>query len=526
LQNLIKFINDKTDNKFDFLKLSNVIYNKTENSVKVHLLYPDEQKTINTQDRQKITNLTKDFVGLDLNLQVKFVKSFYDEEYLKTVISNFNKNEHPSLVSLIKTDNLKLTQHNENAKITLNYLGDYLTKDQINKYLKKLNNYLNNEFCYSFEVEINKIDKPESDKAIQQNKMKVLNNLYNEQSKEQQKNVKVEVVDQLVGSDASVTPLCVSSVKQPDKNVSVAGTIKYFSEREFTRKQKAVGGNEQTYVNVTKTYYSFVIESAGKQLNAVYFPNKNSKDKLDNVKDGLEVVLTGDVEEFNDKLSIKVKHITLVKILEKPKNVIQFKSVNASYKQVFPEDFDVVAQASLFEQQKQQIDYLKNNTFVVFDLETTGLNHEDCQIVEIGAVKVENGKITKKFSTFVDPETNIPEDATKIHGITNEMVKGAPKVKVALEDFYKFAHKSTLVAYNIAFDYKFINHYGRKHRLKFSHPQKDAMIMARKYIKGLRNYKLKTVAESLNVSLANAHRAYFDAAATAKVFLKLAENLN
>ena len=113
---------------------------------------------------------------------------------------------------------------------------------------------------------------------------------------------------------------------------------------------------------------------------------------------------------------------------------------------------------------------------MVFDLETTGLNHEDCQIVEIGAVKIENGKITKKFSTFVDPEAEIPLDATRIHGITDAMVMGAPKVDVALADFYKFCEGSTIVAYNIDFDYKFINYYGRKSGLNFNHPQKRCIV--------------------------------------------------
>ena len=239
----------------------------------------------------------------------------------------------------------------------------------------------------------------------------------------------------------------------------------------------------------------------------------------------MEIVVTGDVEAFNDKLSYKIKHITLVKILDKKKQDINFKPVPNSYKWVFPEDYEVITQANLFENIEEPTPYIKNNTFVVFDLETTGLNHEDCKIVEIGAVKVEKGKITKNFSTFVDPECEIPLDATKIHGITDAMVMGAPKTNEALADFYKFCEGSTIVAYNIDFDYKFINYYGRKAGYNFNHPQKDALIMARQYIKGLKNYKLKTVTESMGIVLANAHRAYFDAAATAKVFIKLLENI-
>ncbi|MDD4210920.1 MAG: exonuclease domain-containing protein [Clostridia bacterium] len=523
MYNLIEFINKITKNKYHYLKLSDVSFNKSSNKLSLVLLYPDEVGVISEMDRIELMALINQYIDMDLEFEVRFVKSFYDDEYLKTLINNFNASEFPALCALVKTADLTTVEDAEITKINLKCLKGYISKEQLAKYNERLTNFLNNEFFHKFEVEILELDERLNSSLLENKKQEAIENSMSNVLP--QKFVKVEIIEQIIGDDSSTTPLCVSSVILPETKISVVGTVKYLLEKEFIKKQKVMDSKEERYAKVKKNYYAFSLENNGKELNCVYFPNQLTEQKIKKLQDGMEVVLTGDVEAFNDKLSFKVKHITKVKILEKRKNSIKFKSVPKNYKVVFPEDYEVISQSNLFDDVEEPNDYLKNNTIVVFDLETTGLNHEDCQIVEIGAVKIENGKITKKFSTFVDPEAEIPLDATRIHGITDAMVMGAPKVDVALADFYKFCEGSTIVAYNIDFDYKFINYYGRKSGLNFNHPQKDALFMARQYIKGLKNYKLKTVTESMGILLNNAHRAYFDAAATAKVFIKLSENL-
>ena len=523
MHNLISFLNEKTNNQYSYLKLSAVTYQKFGNLLLIVFLYPDEVGNVSEQDRKTILKLVKQFVNLDVKIELKFVKSFYDKEHLIVKIDQFNKEEFPALSTLIRTNNLNLLEEAQKVKLNIPCYKNYISKEQKEKYVSRLEQFLNNEFFYMFEIELYEVEKEQVSSVLEDKKQELLEKIADEQPKE--KTLKIEVIEQILGSDCSLAPLCVSSVTTPDKNLSIAGTIKYLSEREFTKKQKVMDSEEERYQDVKKTYFSFSLESAQKEINAVYFPSKDTLNIIEKLSNDQEVVITGDVEAFNGKLSLKVKHITKVKILNKPKDTQKISKVPSAYKFVFPEPFEVKTQASLFELQETNNDYLKNNTFIVFDLETTGLNHEDCKIVEIGAVKVENGKITQKFSTFVDPETEIPLDATAIHGITDAMVMGAPKVGEALGDFYKFCEGSTLIAYNIDFDYKFINYYGRKSGYLFNHPQKDAMVLARQYIKGLKNYKLKTVVESLGITLSNAHRAYFDAAATAEVFLKLAKNI-
>ena len=169
---------------------------------------------------------------------------------------------------------------------------------------------------------------------------------------------------------------------------------------------------------------------------------------------------------------------------------------------------------------------LENAIYVSFDLETTGLFFTQHEIIEIGAVKIENGKITETFSTLIKPEGKISEEITKITGITNEMVKDAPSFQNVLGDFYKFCEGCVLVGYNILeFDIKFLNYHANKFGVDFDHKIEDALILARKFCLGLKRYKLKDVCNHLEIVLENAHRALFDTIATAEVFIKLSNYL-
>ena len=157
-----------------------------------------------------------------------------------------------------------------------------------------------------------------------------------------------------------------------------------------------------------------------------------------------------------------------------------------------------------------------------YDLETTGTEIPMDEITEIGAVKVINGRIAESFTTLVKPKQSISELITKITGIDDELVKDAPSIEEVLPDFYKFCDGAVLVAYNIDFDYKFIDHYGMKMAYKFDNPQIDAMYLARVGVPGLKRFRLKDVVEKLQIPLVNAHRALNDTIATAKVFIELA----
>ena len=166
-----------------------------------------------------------------------------------------------------------------------------------------------------------------------------------------------------------------------------------------------------------------------------------------------------------------------------------------------------------------------DDTYVVFDLETTGFSPIKDKIIEIGAVKVVHGKITDKFSTFVNPKVPIPFEITQLTSITDQMVLDAPTIEKALPDFLKFVGDAPLVAHNASFDVSFIEQNCRYQDMTPDFTSVDTVAMARILLPTLSKYKLNIVANALHISLENHHRAVDDAGATAEIFVKFVEML-
>ncbi len=166
-----------------------------------------------------------------------------------------------------------------------------------------------------------------------------------------------------------------------------------------------------------------------------------------------------------------------------------------------------------------------NDDFVVFDLETTGLSKHNDHIIEIGAVKVQNGVVTDHFSAFVNPGVNIPPKITELTGITNAMVKDAPSIDTVLPQFLAFAGDAVLVAHNASFDVGFVSEAVKKvgsatQSQDLPNTVLDTVELSRALFPQLSKHKLNIVAEHLGVSLENHHRAVDDATATAEIFIK------
>ena len=170
-------------------------------------------------------------------------------------------------------------------------------------------------------------------------------------------------------------------------------------------------------------------------------------------------------------------------------------------------------------------DQTLDDTYVVFDIETTGFSSIRDRIIEIGAVKVSGGKITDRFSTFVNPGRPIPFEITNLTSITDEMVMEYPEIGVILPQFLEFVGDSVLVAHNAGFDVGFIEQNCRNLGLQDHFAYLDTVALARVLLPTLSKYKLNVVAKALNISLENHHRAVDDAGATAEIFVKFVEML-
>ena len=161
---------------------------------------------------------------------------------------------------------------------------------------------------------------------------------------------------------------------------------------------------------------------------------------------------------------------------------------------------------------------LKDTTYCVFDLETTGFSFRTEKITEIGIMKIRNGEIIDTFETFVNPEKPIPAKVQEVTHITDDMVKDAPKIEEVLPKVMEFFGDSVLVAHNADFDTGFLRYNCQQLGYKFENTYLDTLALAKNLFPNYKKYKLGVIAENLGIEVLVAHRALDDVDTTVKVF--------
>jgi DNA polymerase III epsilon subunit family exonuclease len=168
---------------------------------------------------------------------------------------------------------------------------------------------------------------------------------------------------------------------------------------------------------------------------------------------------------------------------------------------------------------------------VMIDLETTGLEASTDRIIEIGIIKYENGEVVEKYSQLIDPESRIPNQATAINGITNEMVKDCPKIYDVIDDVYNMISDTIIAGYNIQFDLKFLSAAFTRSNLKLENVVAlDVLQIVRETLssKETPNKKLTTIKEYFNI-VNTSHRALSDCEVSFEVLkrcMRIKENVD
>ncbi len=491
----------------DNFDLIEAVYNKNTDILSVVFVC---LKNLDIIKKQQVESLVKRVIKNISNIEVIIKQVYFDDEIIFKEVKNF--------ICARKGDLLAVNLDKSGCKnniINLFVDKSVFSEQELFNLTKEINNCLKTKFYKEFDIQYSKMEFKREEVL----KQRIQNELGVEDFGAEY-NINVHHIVPIIGDFTDENYMSIDQIVDGIEKVAVFGKIENLEKKEFIKKQERDGIEEE----VTKNYFSFDLNDGLASVRCVYF---GAKDKAvlfeETFKDGNNVCLYADLSQGGKgDLSLRVKQIATCEF--EVTKTIKYKPILKNYKYVFPEKYEEISQTSFFtEKPIFNSDYLKNNNFVVFDLETTGLDAQTCKIIEIGAVRVEKGEIVSLFSTFVDPEGHIPDDATAVNNITNEMVKGAPKIHEVLPDFEKFCENAIMVAYNTGFDSGFIKHNAKKQFLKFDNNYDDAMVWAKNKLKGLKNYKLKTVCESLGVSLVGAHRAVNDTIATAKAFIKLIE---
>lgn len=500
MKKIIEYIRNQKNCKFNDLQFFNAKYIKADNFLKVTFSSIESD----SYDQEKLSNLSQivsNFIENRCSVEVTVKKRIINVDYCTLKLKELFLS-NPLYQTIFDINEFTIIQKENTFNISLKADLTGFTELEKQKFEKA--------FLTSCEIEENLINFEYSaiKKDLSSVKERILE--FEDDDIDEPINIKLSFDKVYLGKmESTSTALLPEHIVEPLKNVYVAGELSNITEYTKTSED----GKESKY-------YKFIISSLESKIDGVCFL-KLASDLL-SLKAGQKVVVLGDVEDFRGAYSIRVRGLSLCNFKFPEKKI---KKANKFYKIVKPEPYIQKEQINFLDaQNKITSKYLLENTFVVFDLETTGLNFANCKIIEIGAAKIVKGEITEIFSTFVNPGEHIPDDATKKNNITDEMVKDAPTFNQVFPDFYKFIEGSVLVAHNINFDFPFISHHAKPLGYVMTNETQDTLLIAQKYLWQLKHFKLANICEFLGVSLVGAHRAVNDTVATAKCFVKLIEN--
>ena len=473
-------------------------------------------KAYSAMEEAKALQISQDYLPNGISAKLKIVKRVPDKEMLKKKIYEYICQNFPSAGAFLEEGDIQVEMLTSGANFAVSVASGDKALFSSGKILDDTSAYLQSGYCGTFYGTVNLVEKKRGDE-----------NLFDETPETEEEQVEeirylpIENFAKLDGADE--TPkyaVYTADAYRKEGAFAVCGAITYIEEREYTRH------NEKTGEDMQKSRFALTISDGSGYLRTTYFPKKATLEKVRELKVGDKIVIIGENEEYNGSRSFKATRINY----GTPPNGFEpqarkSKPVPKFYHTVFPEAYIDYTQAGFFDSFDKPDD-LKNNTFVVFDLETTGLNNSPAtgkmdKIIEIGAVKIQDGEIKEKFSSFVACEDKLSNEIISLTGITDEMLVGAPTIDKVIADFFKFTDGAYLVGHNVNFDYRFVRHYGEQHGYAFDQKQFDTLALGQELLRGLiPNYKLNSLADYYGFTF-NHHRAFDDACVTAKVFIEL-----
>lgn len=374
---------------------------------------------------------------------------------------------------------------------------------------------LDTEFCKTFEIELKAV-KDERDAAD------IAAGLF-EQIRESAAPVASGVnrviqpfhVEKYIGDIVTGEAQYIMDVRpDPETKIALCGTL---SNPSMQTRTSAKSGKDFTVFRATLTDFT-------EDIRCFAFVSESSKSKYENLDLATPVFMTGTVQPgFKDgPPEFRIQQISYCELPSDFKEQVFKKPVPNKYTLLVPQPYVEVSQPSFFDAPSIAPDpYFIGKKFVVFDTETTGVNRKTDRIIEIACVKMIDGEITEYLETFVNPMMHIPEGASKVNHITDDMVEDAPEWADVVGDIYKFCEGCALVGYNVSFDVGMLNNTARETHYFFENSTVDVMEIAHKKVRGARDYTLSTLLKIYNLNNENAHRALADTVATAKLFKTL-----
>lgn len=519
---LIK-LNKLTENKYTYLRVNSVQTHVTDALCEITLLIPQHiyDFELTQEDKDEILDNAKKIIPHPFKIKINYKKSFPDTTFiLKDILDYVNLN-FPALNSVIKESSVDISLEGETIKIK------FALEHSAHAYFKhssaeeKIKRHLSHQYCNTIEFyfDIREDRIVEEDKVVDEFS---ISSYF----------VTVSDIRKLLGKEISARPKYIKDVTKEEARVAVSGKINSMYRR--------------TKRDSDQVYYAFNLDDTTGIMKVLYFPKiwqtKNMDDKalkrarrtydeklaiMDKLVDdsgmGDYTVLVEGNTRFgnNNEIAMFLSSISSCRIdwnsivTEIPK-----KKVPDKYMKVIPKPYiDTVRSSSIIP------NYLIGKKIVVFDFETTGTDPNKDTPIELGAVSIIDGVITEQFSTFINPRRQIPPEITRITNITDIDVAGAPYIDEIIPDFYKFAENALLVGHNTEFDYAFLRNAAHEDGYIFDNERQDTLYLSRKLFPQLDSHTLESLCRCLNIVNEGAHRAIYDAIATARLYMLLIDRL-
>ena len=473
-------------------------------------------KAYSSLEENKAKEICQNYLPNGFIASVKMIKRVPDETLLKRKIYEFMSKKFPAAAAFLSEEDIGIELLQSGAHFYFDIASGEQSLFTSGRILDEVSAYLKTIFCGAFYGDVKIVEKERDETIVEESVAET-----EEEAPLEIRYFEIEDFKRLDGADTLPRyATYMADWEMQTQPYAVCGTITFIEEKHYVRHV------EKTNTDEERSRFSITLSDGTGNMRMTYFPKKATLEKIRELKIGDSIVVLGANEEYNGGISFKAAKINFGKMPdgfepEKRKS----KPVPKSYRAVFPEKFLDYTQAGFFEDMDKPAD-LKNNVFVVFDLETTGLNSMPSmgkmdKIIEIGAVKLINGNVAEKFSSFVACKDRLSPEIIALTGIEDADLVGAPEISEVIADFYKFTDGAYLVGHNVNFDYNFVRYYGEENRYAFEQKRYDTLTLSQELLAGqIPNYKLNSVADYYGLTF-NHHRAFDDALVTAKCFIEL-----
>ncbi len=518
-----------TKDEFSMLKFNSATYFKDTRKLVVRFIISAFDSNAFAEDKKsKVLQVVKNmFPGVDVSIE--YIKAYADAGVVKNKIIEFFNKTNPIILSSINDESMTIEVDDFEIAINFTLITPMYVMLTSGNVLEKLNDFLDRIFMQNIFIQTEEV-KIDLKEYVQKANIQIDTSVASGSAHL----VEIELKDKIytrskTENNVPQLPVYIQDIKGASENVVICGKISNVRIGKY--KNKKYKADDPKSGPEEKPIVKFWLDDSTARIECVCFPRIESESVFEQIPEKSEVVCVGSVSvsSYNNALSFAANSMFYCGINYDSIHLKESRPTPKTYKTIKPEPYVDMRQRSLLDVESVEDipKYLKGKTFVIYDLEATSKVPDKAEIIEIAALKIVDGKEIETFQTLVCPPEAIPAEITSITSISNEMVCDKPSIDEVVPDFFKFSRDSILVGHNISgYDYPLLKKYMDKLGYNLDNELVDTLLLARKYLTELPNFKLETISKFFTISHENAHRAMSDVMATSEVLKILAKRMS